>query len=379
LVVLALVAALVFFQTGDRPPPTGRAPAGPLPALPALAPVGPSPEAPTTNVYAATAAGMLSPAVAGVPFRIYVPNSDAGTLDVVDPGTARVVDHYAVGRNPQHVVPSWDLSTLYVANDQSNTLTPLDPRTGKPSAAPIPVEDPYNLYFTPDGSQAIVVAEARRRLDFRDAHSFALLRSLPLACAGVDHADFSADGAYLIASCEFSGQLVKVDLRTESVIGYLHVGGMPQDVRVDPTGRFFYVADMAQGGLHEVDGDSFRDVGFLPTGPEAHGLYPSRDASVLYVSNRGGRANQGSVSVVDFLTRRVSATWPIPHGTPDMGGVSPDGRVLWLSGRRSSEIYALDTTDGRLLARVPVGKGPHGLCVWPQPGRLSLGHTGNMR
>jgi DNA-binding beta-propeller fold protein YncE len=377
--VLALVAVFAFVQTGDRPAPTKQGQAGPLPALPAFSPVGPSPDTPKTNVYAATGAGMLSPAVAGIPFRIYVPNSDAGTVDVVDPDTARVVDHYAVGRNPQHVVPSWDLSTLYVANDQSNTLTPVDPRTGKPSAAPIPVEDPYNLYFTPDGSQAIVVAEARRRLDFRDSHGFALHRSLPLACAGVDHADFSADGTYLIASCEFSGQLVKVDLRTESVVGYLHVGGMPQDVRVDPTGRFFYVADMAQGGLHEVDGDSFREVGFLPTGPEAHGLYPSRDASVLYVSNRGGRANQGSVSVVDFLTRRVTATWPIPHGTPDMGGVSPDGRVLWLSGRRSSEIYALDTTDGRLLARVPVGKGPHGLCVWPQPGRLSLGHTGNMR
>jgi DNA-binding beta-propeller fold protein YncE len=198
-------------------------------------------------------------------------------------------------------------------------------------------------------------------------------------CRGVDHADFSADGTYLIASCEFSGLLVKVDLRTHSIVGYLKVGGQPQDVRVDPTGKLFYVADMARGGVHEVDGDSLNELGFLPTGPEAHGLYPSRDASVFYVSNRGGKANDGSVSVVDFASRRVVATWPIPHGTPDMGGVSADGKVLWLTGRRSSEIYAIDTTTGRLRGRIRVGKGPHGMCVWPQPGTLSLGHTGNMR
>ena len=62
-----------------------------------------------------------------------------------------------------------------------------------------------------------------------------------------------------------------------------------------------------------------------------------------------------------------------------MGGVSADGKTLWLSGRYNSEVYAIDTRDGKLLARIPVGKGPHGLCVYPQPGRYSLGHTGVFR
>jgi YVTN family beta-propeller protein len=59
-----------------------------------------------------------------------------------------------------------------------------------------------------------------------------------------------------------------------------------------------------------------------------------------------------------------------------MGGVSADGRVLWLSGRYNAEVYAIDTRTGKLLARIPVGLGPHGLCVFPQPS-LPLGHTGN--
>jgi YVTN family beta-propeller protein len=132
---------------------------------------------------------------------------------------------------------------------------------------------------------------------------------------------------------------------------------------------------MAANGLWKVDGDALRVTGFLPTGRGAHGLYPSRDARDLYVSNRG----EGTVSVVSFATGRVVDTWRIPGGSPDMGGVSADGRTLWLTGRYSGEVYAIDVRTGRLRARIPVGSGPHGACVWPQPGRYSLGHTGILR
>jgi len=275
-------------------------------------------------------------------------------------------------------VPSYDLGTLYVTNDLGNSLTAIDPRTGRP-ARTIPVEDPYNMYFTPGGQYAIVVAERLSRLDFRDSKSFALHHSLPVPCRGVDHMDFSADGRYLLASCEFSGQVVKVDVRRERVVGLLDLpdgpGGMPQDVRLSPDGRTFFVADLVAGGVWKIDGNRMKVNGFIRTGSGAHGLYPSRDGKDLYVSNR----TAGTVSVIDFATKRVVATWDVPGGSPDMGGVSADGNVLWLSGRYNSEVYAISTRTGRLLARIPVGAGPHGLCVWPQPGRYSLGHTDNMR
>jgi YVTN family beta-propeller protein len=340
------------------------------------------------NIYSADAPGDLTGQAKTALPLVYVPNGLSNTVSEIDPATYKVVRTFPVGALPQHVVPSWDLSTLWVTNDEGNSLTPINPSTGLPGPS-VPVTDPYNMYFTPDGRYAIVVAEALHRLDFRDPKTMALVHSLPVDCPGVDHMDFSADGMYLIASCEFASELIKVNVATQTVVGTLSLGStqdQPQDVKVSPDGGVFYVADMVAGGVWEIDGASFRVLGFLPTGAGAHGLYPSRDAKDLYVSNR----DAGSISVVDFATRSVVATWQLPpesaphlgapeHASPDMGGVSDDGKVLWLSGRYNSDVYAIDTTSGRLIARIPVGNGPHGVCVWPQPGRYSLGHTGILR
>lgn len=346
-----------------------------------------------TNLYSETGPDKLSPAVANVPPRVYVPNVKSNEVHVIDPATLTVIDRFKVGKNPQHVVPSWDLTTLWVTNNAEGrtdgTLTPIDPMTGKPGKDVV-VDDPYNMYFTPDGKSAVVVAEAMKRLDFRDPKTMALQGSLSAPkCGGINHGDFSIDGRYLIMTCEYVGRLVKIDWRARRVLGYLTLpdGGIPQDIRVSPDGAVFYVADLKAGGVHLIDGDAFKGVGFIKTGVGTHGLYPSRDATKLYVSNRGfsrigGKpgVGKGSVSVIDFATRTIVATWPIPNaGSPDMGNVSVDGKQLWLSGRYDRVVYVIDTTNGEVVKTIPVGHEPHGLTVWPQPGRYSLGHTGNMR
>jgi YVTN family beta-propeller protein len=309
-----------------------------------------------------------------------VPNSLSNTVSVIDPATYKVIDEIAVGALPQHVTPSWDFTRLYVDNDHGNSLTPIDPRTGKRAGPDIPVVDPYNLYFTVDGRDAIVVAEARQQLDFRDAHTMKLLKRVPIPCRGIDHMDYTADGRLALASCEFSGQMVVIDLVSKSVKTTIDLPGRgatprPQDVKLSPDGRVFYVADMNSNGVWEIDARAFTIEGFLATGAGAHGLYPSRDATDLYVTNRAA----GTISVVNFSTRAIVQTWTIPGGSPDMGGVSANGKVLWLSGRYDASVYAISTDDGHVIATIPVGDGPHGLCVWPQPGRYSIGHTGITR
>jgi YVTN family beta-propeller protein len=376
------IASIVALWVGVAAAQGGR----PVETVPGMPPV-PDP----TNLYSETRSDKLSPAVAGALSRVYVPNRQGNDVTVIDPATMKVVDSFAVGINPQHVVPSWDMKTLWVTNNAEGrpdgSLTPIDPTTGKPGKT-IMVEDPYNMYFTPDGKSAIVVAEALKRLDFRDPQTMAMQYSIAVPqCKGINHADFSIDGRIAIFTCEFQGSLARIDLVNRKVLGYLKLsrGGMPQDIRSSPDGSTYFVADMKAGGVFVVDGAGFTETAFIKTGIGTHGLYPSRDGTKLYVANRGTShvygppKGKGSVSVLDFATRQVVATWPIPGGgSPDMGNVSPDGKVLWLSGRFDNLVYAIDTTSGEVRT-IRVGKEPHGLTVWPQPGRYSLGHTGNMR
>jgi YVTN family beta-propeller protein len=420
LVPAALAIVFAGWWAAAQPNPQDPAAVEQIVTVPGMPPV-----IDRTNLYSETTAGKMSPAVEGALPRIYVPNRRSNSVTVIDPATLQVVDTFKVGRNPQHVVPSWDLRTLWVANNAEGrtdgSLTPIDPLTGRPGEA-IPVDDPYNLYWTPNGRYAIVVAEEHRRLDFRNPRTMKVEFSLAVPkCGGVNHADFSIDGRYALFTCEFDGAVTKIDMVNHSVVGTLvltpfyqrpdvvaqlevfekkpaivsdslELGGaicakrgMPQDIRVSPDGKLFYVADMLADGVHVVDGASFRQVGFIPTGIGAHGLYPSRDGKLLYVANRGSnkmlgpRHGKGSVSVIDFATQKVVAFWPIPGGgSPDMGNVSADGRYLWLSGRFDDVVYRIDTTTGA-VDQIKVGREPHGLAVWPQPGRYSLGHTGNMR
>jgi len=366
------------------------------------------------NLYSEIGPTHLSPALKGDLERVYVPNLRTNDVSVIDPVAMKVVDRFKVGESPQHVIPSWDLRTLWVANNAerrtTGSLTPIDPLTGKPGPN-VPVDDPYNMYFTPDGKSAIVVAEARHRLDFRDPHTMAMQYSIEVPqCGGINHAEFSIDGKYALFTCEFQGSMAKIDMVEHKVLGYLKLAmpstrfregvdptapgateicsakkGMPQDVRISPDGKLFYVADMDADGVHVVDGDNFKQVGFVTVGIGTHGLYPSRDGKYLYITSRGthrihGKPHgKGSVSVLDFSTGKIVATWTVPGGgSPDMGNVSADGKWLWLSGRYDDVVYRFDTHSGE-VRQIKVGGEPHGLTVWPQPGRYSLGHTGNMR
>ncbi|WP_051809341.1 YncE family protein [Actinoplanes subtropicus] len=377
----ALAALMVLAGCTSAPAPAQPRTSSPAAQPSASAPMtllpGMAPPLDPADVYAADRPGHFAAAAARARPLVYVPNFGGDTVSVIDPRTYKVIRTVAAGHGPQHVVPSWDLRTLWVNDNTGNTLIPIDPVTAR-FGKPVPVDDPYNLYFTPDGRYAMVMAESRRAIVFSDPHTMAPRHVLSVGCDGVNHADFSADGRYFIATCEFSGDLVKVDTAAQRVAGRLHLPGhaMPQDIKISPDGQTWYVADMQTSGLWVVDGDHLTVRTFIPTGDGAHGLYPSRDSRYLYIANRGA----GSVSVLDLRTGRVVSTWRLPgHASPDMGGVSADGRVLWLSGRYDREVYAIDTATGRLRARIPVGAEPHGLCVWPQPGRYSLGHTGILR
>jgi YVTN family beta-propeller protein len=304
---------------------------------------------------------------------VYVPNELGASVTVIDAITLKVVKTIRVGSYPHHVTPAWDMRSLFVNNMKSSSLTVIDPwsitKVGR-----IPVAAPYNLYFTPDGTTAIDIAEPLDRLVFYDRATWARLGSVAIPSRGPDHADFSADGSYFLVSTEFGGWVYKVDVAQRAIVGGLKVGGSPVDIKLSADGSIFYVANQGRGGVSLVDPTSMTEIGFLPTGPGTHGFAVSRDGMSLYTSNR----RAGTISVIDFATRAVVGTWAV-GGSPDMLSVSIDGTQLWASNRWNDSVSVIDTRNGHVIATIKVGNAPHGLTYFPQPGRFSLGHNGVYR
>jgi YVTN family beta-propeller protein len=309
-----------------------------------------------------------------------VPDEISGDVVVIDPATFRIVRRFNVGRYPEHITPDWDLSRLYVNNMNSSSLTVIDPRTSRPSGT-IPVLIPYDVYFTLDGAKAVVVNDLispqninRNGLAFYDRRTWHLLKFVQVPFPGADDLDMSADGSYLMVSCEYSGRVMKVDTRSMRVVGSVAVGSLPRDVRLAPDGRVFYVANEGLNLVQVVDPIGLKVVMSIPTGAGPHGLEFSRDATRLYVNNR----TAGTITVIDVATLRVITTWRI-GGSPDEMVLSPDGGQLWISNRRNGGVSVVDTRSGKVLATIATGNAPHGLTYWPQPGTMSVGQNGNMR
>lgn len=372
LLVLALVALPACANGSDPRPATLMQPV-PVSKPPSARASSQSARHERPGVWDGMATHRLSPRVAGVSPRVYVPNNRSNTLTEIDPETFRVIRTIRVGAGPQHVTPSWDLRHLYVGNTYTNTLTVIDPRSGR-AVRTISVPDPYNLYFTPDGSLAVDVAERLQRLYFFDPHTWQPRGSVAIPWAGADHLDFSENGRYLLISTEFAGEVVKVSVPKRRIVGSVHVGGSPVDVKLSPDGSVFYVANQLRGGVSVIDPIRMLEVRFIRTGAGAHGFCISRDASDLYVSNRVA----GTISVLNFTTGRLERSWHV-GGSPDMMQVSADGAELWVSNRYDGTVSVVSTRSGRVIRTIHVGAGPHGLTLFPQPGRFSIGHNGVYR
>ena len=333
---------------------------------------GPGPR----NIYQAIMGPDLSPKVAGDPTYVYVPNGVPGTIEVIDPTTFKVVRTIKLGYRtfPEHVTPSWDMRWLYVDASAASELAVLDPKTGKLVRIIHNIEHPYNLYFSPDGSVAIDVAEYYNQLRFYDPTTWKLIKAVPMPCNGPDHLDFSATGTYLMIGCEFDGNVVKVDWKSMKILGKLNVGGLPVDVKLSPDGRYFYVGNQGTSGVSVIDPVQMKQVKFIHTGSGAHGMAISRDTKYLYLTNRLA----GTISVISFAQQKVIHTWNV-GGSPDMIQISPDGTQLWETNRYGTTVTVVDTSDGHIITQIPVGADPHGLTYFPQPGDYSLGHNGVYR
>ena len=332
------------------------------------------------GIYAASVTGVIAPALADIPPRVWVPNERGSEVVAIDPVTFRILTRLQVGAYPEHISPSWDGQLLYVNDMHANQMSIIDPRK-QAVVGTVKTPAPYNLYFTPDGTRAIVVEDfaqgapqEENGLRFYSWPDWRELAFVPIRWAGADHLDFSADGTTLYLSCEFSGRVEVVDVRAMKVVKDIVVGGFATDVRLAPDGTRLFVANQQLNGVSVIDTTTNTLADFIPLKAGSHGLALSRDATRLFVTNRLA----GSMSVIDIATLKVVATWKL-GGSPDMIAVSADGSQLWISNRWDRSVVVVDSATGKVLKEIETGARPHGLAFWPLPGRYSLGHNGNMR
>ncbi len=338
------VAVLPATSVPAAPAPATAAPAG-IDVLPGMPPV-----TDPHNVYSEAGVNMLGPAAKQSKAYAYVPNTKSGDVWVIDAATFQIVDKFSVGVEVQHVVPSYDMTELFATDDQGDVVRRIDPFTGQ-AGETIPVKDPYNMYFTPDGKYAISVAEKYRELVWYDPKTWRKARhDRRFRLQGIDHADFTADGKTAVFTCEFAGRAVVVDIASHQIVKEIDMPTMnttmgPQDIKLAPDGSVYYIADSDSNGVWVMDATSYQVLRHIATGGGAHGLYLSRDATAALRHE----PPRGQCLVLNAYTGDIITKWQIPGGgSPDMGNVSADGSQLWLSGRYDNVVYVSE--HGRRLA-----------------------------
>ncbi|RFS86335.1 hypothetical protein D0T12_06985 [Actinomadura spongiicola] len=287
--------------------------------------------------------------------RLYV--AHGRVIDVLDPGTLQVMERVRAGAAAARIVPSSDSRRLWVVDRAHGVLVAVGVDGGE-RGRPVRVKGAAGLYFTRDGRDALVLSP--RRLGVRDPVTMRARAAVPLPCAA-GHADFTADGSALVATCPSAGTLVRVDLTGRRVTGTIRLprGARPGDLRSAPGGAVFHVADPAAGGLWVVDARRFVPLGFVPTEPGARSLVVGGDGRRVFVV--GGDV----LAVVDVGGGRVVSRWPLPgRGPATPGGLSPDGSALWLADP-GGLVYAVSTRTGSVLRKVDVGGRPAALCLQP--------------
>jgi DNA-binding beta-propeller fold protein YncE len=226
----------------------------------------------------------------------------------------------------------------------------LDPKTAEIRRR-MPVTDPYQLQFSPDGKFLVVTGLARNQVDVYDAATLRLIKRFP-ASSMPSHIAFSPDSSMAYASLQGTNRLAAYDLKRLDVAWTADVGNTPAGV-LWHHGKLL-VANMGTDGIVVVDPLDGRVEQHIRTGRGAHQIFSSPDGKLLWVNNRV----DGTTVALDARSLAVLRSYKVPGG-PDCIDFAPDG-TLWITQRFIQKVGVLDPATG-VLRSFPVGRSPHGI------------------
>ncbi len=280
----------------------------------------------------------------------FVINSAQASIDLIDVGSRRLVRRVPVLREPHHMALTPDHRFLLVGDTGGNEMLFLDPVTGAVTRR-LPVSDPYQFGFSPDGKWLVVDGLLRNQVDLYDAATMRLAHRVKLASMP-SHENFSPNSSVVYVSLQGTDSLAAIEVATGRVLWQSVVGPAPAGV-LWHDGRLL-VGVMGADYVAVVDPANGAVLRRVTTARGAHVLFVPPDQRAIYATNR----IDGVVVVLDPATLAELRRFRIPGGPDDMD-FAPDGRI-WVTQRFARSLAVVDPRTGSYQT-VPTGRSPHGI------------------
>jgi YVTN family beta-propeller protein len=309
---------------------------------------------------ATLAAALFCSAVAPLAManNVIVLNSGEATLSLIDQASRAVVATVPTGKEPHHLMPTPDNTSLVVANSVSNNLMFVDPKSGKVQRWVEGIEDPYQIGFSPDRQWFVSTGLRLDRLDVYgyNGHDVKLAKRLPLAVMP-SHMAFSSDSRTVFVTLQVSGEVAAIDLPTQTLKWKMKVGPVPAGLWMTPKDQYLLVGMTGADYVAVLDWRNQKIVKTIHTGKGAHNFRSLDDGKHVAISNRVGN----SISIIDesTLTNVGDITGLLPG--PDDMELSADRRYLWVTFRFARHVGVIDLSTRKLIQTIAVGRSPHGI------------------
>ena len=313
---------------------------------------------------------------------IYITNSAADTIDVIDPATNKVVQVIHGIELPHGVNFSSDGKRVYVSNESESVLDVVDRESGKIVKKVALSARPNNITVTKDGRRVLVGIRALPgAVDVIDTTSLTRVKTIPLN-RSVHNIYVTPDGKYAVAGSIESKSASVIDLQTDQVAWEVKfdsgVRPMTFDTNPDGSTRHIFVQLSGLNGFAVVDFAKRAEVhriklpdqpgGFGAaedrTGTPSHGIGVAPDGKSLWINSTLANA-VFKYSLPDLqLLGYVSLPEVHPLGRPASGCVpewitfTPDSAAVYISNSGAASVSVVDARAMKLITEIPVGEVP---------------------
>ena len=296
------------------------------------------------------------------------------TLSTVDPVTFKVLGRVPSGPDPHEVVASPDGRVAYVSNyggGSFNTITVVDLVEQK-ALPPIdlgPLRGPHGLMFA--AGKLWFTAEGAKVIGSYDPGTKQI--DLVLGTGqNRTHMIFVSDDTSRIVTSNVSSATMTIIEKTAGRRGF-GPGGPPAGAPgrggnpAPPGGAPNRGGGRGPGGPLQTDWDET----VVPVGRGVEGFDVSPDGKEIWAAN----AQDGTVSIVDVATRKVTQTLAANVNGANRLKFTPDGKLVFVSTLGGSDLTIIDAATRRENKRVKIGRGAAGIQMQPDGSRAYVACT----